>query len=54
MSEDAKKSRREYMRIYQQNNRKKLAEYQRKWRSENPGRTKGYMCGYWERKAQCG
>ncbi|MEI8200538.1 MAG: hypothetical protein WCG21_10780 [Eubacteriales bacterium] len=54
MSEDAKKTRQEYMRAYQQKNKKRLAEYQRKWRFENSGRAKGYTCGYWERKAQCG
>jgi len=54
ISEAAKEKRREYMRQYRKDNRKRLNAYQRAWykRPENEGKAKEYTDRYWEKVAE--
>ncbi|WP_157064955.1 hypothetical protein [Thermotalea metallivorans] len=50
--DDRTKSRQEYLKKYQQENRDKLNEYQRKYRSEHPEKVKEWQERYWMKKLQ--
>lgn len=51
LSEQAKEARREYQRNYYGKNKKKILDYQKRWRAENPDKVKQYLDNYWEKKA---
>lgn len=52
MSREADQLQKEYYQRYREKNRQRLTEYKRKWRSENPDKTRQYNQAYWERKVQ--
>ena len=51
MTEEARKARNNYMRVYRENNRDKLTEYNRNWRKAHPEKIREYNAVYWSRKA---
>jgi hypothetical protein len=51
MNQEAVIARREYARQYRENNRKRVNELHKEWRSRNKEKVKGYNERYWEKKA---
>ena len=48
----AQEEKRKYQREYYQKNRKKLNEYARQWRAENPDKVAEANRRYWSKRAQ--
>ena len=53
LSNEAKEARRQYMREYRQKqDQEHVRAYQRRWRAENPEKTKQYNANFWEKQAR--
>lgn len=51
MEKEIRKSRREYRRRYDAENREHIKQYQRQWRKENPDKVRAIQERYWAKKA---
>ena len=52
MDEEAKKTRREYMKAWREANRDHIREYKKEWNKENREKVHVHMEKYWEKKAR--